>query len=74
MFEVFVGSKIDFMSKRKMAYVISAILVLASLGSLIAQGGPKESIDFTGGTLLDVRFNQVVDVADVRAAASAGGI
>lgn len=74
MFEVFVGSKIDFMSKRRVAYIISLVLILASVGSLIAKGGPKESIDFTGGTLLDVRFNQVVDVADVRAAATAGGI
>ena len=74
MFEIFVGARIDFMGKRKMAYIVSAVLVLASVVSLVMHGGPRESIDFTGGTLLDVGFSQPVDVADVRSAAERAGI
>jgi preprotein translocase subunit SecF len=74
MFELFVGSKIDFMGKRRVAYIVSAVLVLASLGSLIAHGGPRESIDFTGGMLLDVQFNRTVNVGEIRSAAQEAGI
>ena len=69
MFEIFVGARFKFMEKRRVAYVLSVLLVLASLGSLIAHGGPRESIDFTGGSLLYVGFSGEVSVADVRAAA-----
>jgi preprotein translocase subunit SecF len=74
MFTIFVGTRFDFMGKRRMAYVLSVVLVLASIASLVAHGGPRESIDFTGGTLLDVGFSSPVPVGDVRAAAEAAGI
>jgi preprotein translocase SecF subunit len=74
MFEVFIGSKFEFMSRRRVAYIVSAVLMLASIGSLIAHGGPRRSIDFTGGTLLDVGFDQVVVVGTVRQAAINAGI
>lgn len=74
MFEVFVGTHADFMSKRMFAYVLSGIMVLASVVSLVAHDGPRESIDFTGGTMLDVRFTGPVSVGDVRSAAREAGI
>ena len=74
MFEIFVGTRFDFMSKRRLAYMLSVAAVLISIGSLVAKGGPRESIDFTGGTLLDVGFSTPVTVADVRSAAEAAGI
>jgi preprotein translocase subunit SecF len=69
MFEILVGTRYKFMEKRRVTYVLSLLLVLASLGSLIAHGGPRESIDFTGGNLLYVKFDQAAPVADVRSAA-----
>ncbi len=74
MFEIFVGTKFKFMEKRRVAYVISSILVLASLASLIAHGGPKESIDFTGGNLLYIAFDQKVNTSDVRESAERAGL
>ena len=74
MFEILVGTKFKFMEKRRGAYVLSVILILASLGSLIAQGGPKESIDFTGGNLLYIAFDQTVNTGDVRRAADDAGL
>jgi len=70
MFEMFVGAKYKFMEKRRYAYILSGLLVLASIASLVVHGGPKESIDFTGGNLLFVEFDREVPVRSVREAAS----
>lgn len=50
--------KIPFIEKRKYAYSISLILVIASIISLVFWG-LKPGIDFVGGSLLEVTFNQV---------------
>jgi len=71
MFEIFIGAKYRFMARRKIAYLISGTLMLASAISLIAHGGPKESIDFTGGNLLYVEFDRAVPVGEVREAVRA---
>lgn len=55
----------DFLGKRKIAFIISGILVLVSIASLIMHGGPKYSIDFEGGSFVHVKF---VDKADSLAA------
>lgn len=47
--------QIDFMSKRKIAFGISALLILASLVSLLFQQ-LSLGLDFTGGTLVEVRY------------------
>lgn len=46
----------DFMGVRKTAFMISGVLILASIVSLILHGGPRYGIDFRGGTLLEYRF------------------
>ena len=74
MFEIFVGTRFKFMEKRRFTYILSILLVLASLGSLIAHGGPRESIDFTGGNLLYVKFDQAAPVGDVRTAAGTANL
>ncbi len=56
---------IDFMGKRRLALALSALLILVSLGSLIFQG-LKLGLDFTGGTLVEVGYEQPVDLARVR--------
>jgi preprotein translocase SecF subunit len=50
-------TQIDFVSKRKTAFIISAIVILAGIVSLIINGGPKYSIDFTGGISLELDLN-----------------
>ncbi len=56
---------IDFMGKRRLALALSSLLILVSLGSLIFQG-LKLGLDFTGGTLVEVGYEQPVDLARVR--------
>ena len=45
---------IDFIGKRKIAYVVSGLLILISIISLVIHGGPKYGIDFAGGTVIQV--------------------
>ncbi|MFP4225715.1 MAG: protein translocase subunit SecF [Desulfobacterales bacterium] len=61
------GTKIDFIGRRQMAYVFSAILILLSLVSLIYHGGPKYGIDFAGGTVVQIQCTEEARVSDIRA-------
>ncbi|MDX8407050.1 MAG: protein translocase subunit SecF, partial [Mariprofundaceae bacterium] len=63
---------IDFIGKRKIALTISALVILASIG-LLAIKGLNFGIDFTGGTLVEVKFQQAPKIADVRDALSPKG-
>ena len=59
-------TKIDFMSKTTYAWFLSGVLLLLGLISLIANRGPKLSIDFKGGTLVAVNFTKPVDINKIR--------
>jgi SecD/SecF fusion protein len=55
---------INFLSKRKVAYIISGALLLVALGSLGTRG-LNLGVDFQGGRSFQVRFDQAVNVADI---------
>lgn len=57
--------KYDFMGKRRIAMVVSLILILVSLGSLFTRG-LNLGLDFTGGTVMVVNFDSAASVNDVR--------
>ena len=57
---------IDFVNKRKYAIVFSTLLLTVSIISLGLQG-LKLGIDFTGGTLVEVGYQQTADLEDIRA-------
>lgn len=65
---------IDFLSKsrRRIALTISALLVIASLASL-ATRGLDFGIDFTGGILLEVGYQQAADLEKIRSRLAADG-
>jgi SecD/SecF fusion protein len=62
---LFKNVNINFLKKRKIAYVISSVLLLASLGSLFTTG-LDQGIDFVGGRTYQVRFDQEVSVEEVK--------
>jgi preprotein translocase subunit SecF len=63
---------IDFISKRMIAAVISAILISAGIYSL-ATKGLNFGIDFSGGTKVELAYPADVSVIDMRAALQSGG-
>jgi preprotein translocase SecF subunit len=67
MLELFRNPNFDFIGKRRWAYVASAIIIGIGLVSLIAKGGLHYDIDFAGGTLIQIRFEQAPDIAVIRA-------
>jgi preprotein translocase subunit SecF len=53
---------------------LSLIVILIGVGSLVVKGGPKYSIDFTGGTLLQLRFPEAVTADQLRSSLSKVGL
>ncbi|MDD6365148.1 MAG: protein translocase subunit SecDF [Bacteroidales bacterium] len=60
-------TKVDFVGKRKITYIISGCLILISILS-IAIKGFTYGVDFTGGRTYVVRFDNAVSTEDVREA------
>jgi preprotein translocase subunit SecF len=67
MIEMFHNPNYDFIGKRRWAYLVSLAAILISLTSVVVKGGLRYDIDFTGGTLIQVRFEQPPDIGRIRA-------
>ena len=65
-------SSLDFMKLKVPALVFSTFLVLGSLFSLFTQG-LNLGLDFTGGTVIEVQFEQPADLTKVRNALAGNG-
>ncbi|RMH52999.1 MAG: protein translocase subunit SecF [Zetaproteobacteria bacterium] len=63
---------IDFIGKRKIAFLLSGLMVAASIVLLVVRG-LNFGIDFTGGTLVEVRFATPPQIAEVRKAITPAG-
>lgn len=57
----------DFISKRKIAYIFSSIVLIAGLVLTILQGGLNLGVDFKGGRSYIVEFKNPVSASDLRA-------
>jgi preprotein translocase subunit SecF len=66
--ELFKNTHFDFLGKKWPFIIASLVLTAAGLASLAIRGGPNYGIDFKGGALLYVRFNQEPPVQKIRAA------
>jgi preprotein translocase subunit SecF len=69
MIEIFRNPNYNFIGKRKWAYIISLTVTLLGLVSLGVRGLHYD-LDFTGGTLVQVRFDKPPTVAQIRAGLS----
>ncbi len=54
----------DFLSKRKLAYIVSSVVIVIGLASLFTKG-LNLGVDFVGGRSFQVRFDQSVEVSEV---------
>ena len=64
------NTKVDFIGKKKIAYIVSGTLILLSILSISFKGFTY-GVDFTGGRTYVVRFDQPANVEEVRAAVNA---
>lgn len=60
------GTHIDFISRRRVCIVISLLMIAAGAAAVFARGGVPMGIDFTGGTELQLLFDEGVAVDDSR--------
>lgn len=65
---------LDFIGKRKIAFIVSLTMILISIGSLIIHQGPRFGIDFAGGTLVQVKFQQATPIKDIKAGLATIGL
>lgn len=74
--ELLTNTRIDFIGRRKVAFVLSAGLVLLGVVALVQiwRGAANLGIDFAGGASVQVRFRDPVDLGEVRAALSRRGM
>jgi preprotein translocase subunit SecF len=74
--EFLTNTKIDFIGWRKVAFLLSAGLVLLGLVALaqIWRGAANLGIDFAGGTSVQVRFRDPVELGEVRSGLSRAGL
>jgi preprotein translocase subunit SecF len=63
---------IPFMAQRRIAVLLSLLLILGSIGSL-ATKGLNFGLDFTGGTLVEVSYSQVEPLTNIRNTIEAAG-
>ncbi|HUU40988.1 MAG TPA: hypothetical protein VMW42_08615, partial [Desulfatiglandales bacterium] len=59
---------IDFIGKRKIAFILSGVLILSSILLLVLRGGPNYGVDFSGGILVQVRFAHSTTTNEIRQA------
>jgi preprotein translocase subunit SecF len=62
------GINIDFIGKRKIAFVVSAFFILASFFILLWRGGPNYGVDFTGGVVIQVKLEKEHSLSEIRSA------
>lgn len=72
--QFFQTPRIDFIGKRRIAYLISASVLVVGLGFLVIRGGPNYGIDFKGGTSIVLRFDGPVTTQQIREAMNVIGL
>lgn len=76
MLEILGKTNIDFMGKRRFAFLFSGIMVLLGLIALvqIARGAANLGIDFAGGTAVQLKFDQPVRIDEARKVLETNGL
>lgn len=66
MIEIFKKPNYDFIGKRKYGYIVSCTVILTGIVSLVIHKGPKYGIDFSGGSLVELHFDNKIEVEEIR--------
>ena len=76
MLEILGKTNVDFMGKRRYAFLFSGIMVVMGIIALIqiARGQANLGIDFAGGTAVQLKFEQPIRIEDARKALESNGL
>jgi preprotein translocase subunit SecF len=73
MIRFFAHADYDFIRLRKWAYLVTALFVIPGL-IVLAVRGLNYSVEFTGGTMIQIRASQPVDVSKLRSGLDQAGV
>jgi len=76
MLEILGKTNVDFMGKRRYAFLFSGIMVVMGIIALIqiARGQANLGIDFAGGTAVQLKFDESIRIEDARKALESNGL
>ena len=60
------GININFIGRRRVAYILSVVMIIATVLLLFLRGGPNYGVDFTGGVLIQVKMEERRTPAEIR--------
>jgi preprotein translocase subunit SecF len=66
--QCFVNTNYEFMNHRRKAYTVSLTVILIGLLSIVFHRGLNYSIDFAGGSILEMRLEPAVPIEEIRGA------
>src|SRR5207245_3904056 len=66
MIEIFRDVKVNWLGRRKLYLAISGSIMLLGLVSLVVKHGFRYGVDFRGGTIVTVRFQQKPEIEKIR--------
>jgi len=69
---LFENTNINFLGNRKKFYSVSIVIIIIGLATLFLKGIPL-GIDFLGGTELQIKFNEDIDIAQMRSVMDKNG-
>jgi preprotein translocase subunit SecF len=69
-------TKIDFIGKRNISFIVSAVIsIIGIIGVIqVGRGAANMGIDFSGGTSMQLKFSKPISIADARVALHKNGI
>ncbi len=67
------GTHIDFVGKMRKAVILSAVLILISIGSLIYHKGPNWGVEFTGGSEIQIKLTKDVGPDQIKSTLDKAG-
>ena len=67
-------TQVDFIGKRRICYVLSAVFIIAGAVAFLQRGHNRYGIDFTGGLLQEYRFNTLLTADQLRATLTKVGL
>jgi len=74
MIRIFHNTTFDFIKWWRQAAIATLAFIMLGLASFIFRGGPNYSIEFTGGTLMQLEFTQPPDAGTIRSTLDNAGV